>query len=155
MFDENIINLVIKQTNYTRDESIEKLKIWNGNYINVVKEYLNPNFQDKKVEKKLSKNQQIMTGIRNFMDEASKNYEKRKLAQKRMNNYKMKLQKDRLFQQQVEEENKISEIKFKTQQEEEKQIKLELYKKKKQEILEKQIIENNSDGLTINEIIEN
>ena len=38
------------------------------------------------------------------------------------------------------------------QQEHEKQVKLELYKQKKQEQLEEQIIENNSDGLTINEV---
>jgi hypothetical protein len=153
MSNENIINLVIKQTNYTRDETIEKLKVWDGNYINVVKEYLNPNFQDKKVEKKLSKNQQIMKGIRNFMDEASKNYEKRKLQQKKINDDKKKLQRDKMFLEQVEKESKISENKFKKQEEEEKKIRLDLYKQKKQEVLEKQIIENNLDGLKIEEVI--
>lgn len=152
MFNENIINLVINQTNYTRDEAVEKLKTWNGNYVNVVKEYLNPNFQDKKEQKKLTKNQQVMAGIRNFMDEASKNYEKRKAYQKQLNAYKAKLQQDKQFQKQVETEAKRKQEIFKQQQEEEKQIQLELYKQKKQEQLEKQIIENNSDGLTINEV---
>ena len=152
MFNENIINLVIKQTNYSRDEAIEKLESWNGNYVNVVKEYLNPNFKEKKEKKKLTKNQQIMAGIRNFMDEASKNYEKRKAYQRQVNAYKAKLQQDQQFQNKVENEGKKTQEVFKNQQEHEKQVKLELYKQKKQEQLEKQIIENNSDGLTINEV---
>ena len=106
MFNENIINLVIKQTNYSRDEAIEKLESWNGNYVNVVKEYLNPNFKEKKEKKKLTKNQQVMAGIRNFMDEASKNYEKRKAYQRQVNAYKAKLQQDQQFQNKVENEGK-------------------------------------------------
>ena len=33
--------------------AINKLEFWDGDYIKVVKEYLNPNFQDKKKQKKL------------------------------------------------------------------------------------------------------
>ena len=40
--------LIKSQTNYTEDEAIEKLKQWDGNYMNVIKEYLNPDFQKKK-----------------------------------------------------------------------------------------------------------
>ena len=40
--------LIKSQTNYTDEEAIEKLKQWDGNYMNVIKEYLNPDFQKKK-----------------------------------------------------------------------------------------------------------
>ena len=39
--------LIKSQTNYTEEEAIEKLKQWDGNYMNVIKEYLNPDFQKK------------------------------------------------------------------------------------------------------------
>ena len=39
--------LIKSQTNYTEKEAIEKLKQWDGNYMNVIKEYLNPDFQKK------------------------------------------------------------------------------------------------------------
>ena len=42
------ISLIISQTNYTEEEAKNKLEEWNGNYINVIKEYLNPNFKKKK-----------------------------------------------------------------------------------------------------------
>ena len=42
------IALIKTQTNYTDDKAKEKLENWDGNYMNVIKEYLNPNFQEKK-----------------------------------------------------------------------------------------------------------
>ena len=64
---EKVIDLIIRQTNYNKEEAEEKLKKWNGNYLNVMKEYMNPDFNIKKdVESKKSLNQQIMTEIRNF-----------------------------------------------------------------------------------------
>jgi len=72
---KHIIKLIINQTNYTEEESEKKLKEWNNDYMNVIKEYLNPNFQNKKVEKKnTSTNQKMMSEIRNFMDQASQTY---------------------------------------------------------------------------------
>ena len=53
-----MVKLIKSQTNYTDEEAIEKLNEWNNDYIKVIKEYLNPNFQNKKVErKKMSTNQ--------------------------------------------------------------------------------------------------
>ena len=63
---EKIIDLIIRQTNYSKEEAEQKLKEWKGNYLNVMKEYINPDFNIKKKEKKKSLNQQIMTEIRNF-----------------------------------------------------------------------------------------
>ena len=64
---EKIIDLIIRQTNYSKEEAEQKLKEWKGNYLNVMKEYINPDFNSKKREEtKKSLNEQIMTEIRNF-----------------------------------------------------------------------------------------
>ena len=81
MFEEKTINLVISQTNYDRDISIQKLEFWNGDYIKVIKEYLNPNFEKKEKNKSIkSVNQQMMVEIRNFCDNQISEYEKRKVT---------------------------------------------------------------------------
>lgn len=74
--------LIKSQTNYTEKEAIEKLKQWNGNYMNVIKEYLNPNFLKKKVVSKKSTNELMMGEIRNFMDTANAQFLKRKELEK-------------------------------------------------------------------------
>tara|TARA_A100001011_G_C14059505_1_gene735505 strand:- start:42 stop:380 length:339 start_codon:yes stop_codon:yes gene_type:complete len=72
---KNVIKLIVNQTNYTEEESKKKLKEWNNDYMKVIKEYLNPNFQNKKVEiKNESTNQKMMSEIRHFMDQASQTY---------------------------------------------------------------------------------
>ena len=77
---DQFITIIMNQTNYDRDLATKKLEEWNNNYINVIKEYLNPDFQVKKPEKKVSNNQKIITSIRKFMDKASINYERKKRA---------------------------------------------------------------------------
>ena len=42
------ISLIKSQTNYTVEEAKIKLEEHDGNYMNVIKEYLNPNFRNKK-----------------------------------------------------------------------------------------------------------
>ena len=62
-----------------KEEAEKKLEEWNGDYIKVIKEYLNPNFEkQKKKEANKSVNQQIMTEIRNFCDKQMSDYQKRK-----------------------------------------------------------------------------
>ena len=64
---DKYIPIVCSQTNYTKEEAENKLEEWNGDYIKVIKEYLNPNFEKKKKKEPIkSVNQQIMTEIRNF-----------------------------------------------------------------------------------------
>lgn len=72
------IALIKSQTNYTDDDAVKKLEQWDGNYMNVIKEYLNPNFQQKEKKEKKSINETMMGEIRNFMDTTQKQYEKRK-----------------------------------------------------------------------------
>ena len=77
--EKEVINLVMRQTDYTEEQSKEKLKQWNNNYINVIKEYLNPKFNKKEI-KQTSKtlNQQMMGEIRTFMDDVYIKFENRK-----------------------------------------------------------------------------
>ena len=65
----NNIQLILNQTNYDKEMATLKLKEWDNNYMNVIREYLNPNFNKKKKErKKQSTNQRMMTEIRNLLN---------------------------------------------------------------------------------------
>ena len=76
---DNSIQMIINQTNYDEEKAKDKLKECEGDHINVIKEYLNPDFRNKKVDgKKKSVNQQMMSQIRNFMDDISKQHQERK-----------------------------------------------------------------------------
>ena len=82
-----MINLVMRQTNYDKDVIIEKLEVNNNNYLAVIKEYI---MQDKKEKKKVenkSTNQKIMSEIRTFMDDVNNQYAKRKRYNERMMYY--------------------------------------------------------------------
>ena len=49
---KSCLKIVMSQTNYNQEEASKKLKKWNNDFIKVIKEYLNPEFQKKKEEKK-------------------------------------------------------------------------------------------------------
>ena len=70
---EGIIKIIQRQTDYDIETAIKKLDFWDGNYLYVIKEWLNPNFNNKKDEKpaKKSKNQMKWGEIRNFMDDVN------------------------------------------------------------------------------------
>lgn len=105
--EEEIIKLVKNQTNYDNETIIQKLKEHNGNYLNVIKEYLNPDFKNKKKENdNISLNQKMMKGYRDFLDNAYMQYQKRKEWDDKVKEY-MK----RVNSQQVEinEEVEINE----------------------------------------------
>ena len=64
-----LIELIMRQTDYSEETAKLKLVQWNNNYLHVIKEYMNPNFQEKAKENvKTTKNQMIYGEIRNFMD---------------------------------------------------------------------------------------
>lgn len=135
----------MSQTNYDRDLALQKLEEWDNNYINVIKEYLNPNFQNKKEKKKLSNNQKIITSIRNFMDKASLNYEKKK-------RYMDFLRRKKQMEAEIIREGKEQEIMYNKKIANQK-IEEDKIKKTKDEEEKKQIInENNVDGININEV---
>ena len=77
--EKEVINLVMRQTDYTEEQTQEKLKQWNNNYINVIKEYLNPEFNKKEIKQTTKTlNQQMMGEIRTFMDDVYIKFENRK-----------------------------------------------------------------------------
>lgn len=75
-----IVELVMRQTNYTQEEAIEKLEEHKYNYLSVIKLYMNPeNKQSSKpANANKTKNQMIYGEIRNFMDGVNKQYLYRK-----------------------------------------------------------------------------
>ena len=72
-----LINIVMRQTNYTRDKATEKLYEYNGNFEGVIKEYLGIENTNTREQIK-SANQTIFKEMRNFMDTTKADYEKRK-----------------------------------------------------------------------------
>ena len=62
-----LINIIMRQTNYTRDKAIEKLYEYKGNIEDVIKEYLGIDTITKQ-EPVQSVNQTIFKEMRNFMD---------------------------------------------------------------------------------------
>lgn len=83
------ISLIKSQTNYTEEQAKIKLEEHDGNYMNVIKEYLNPNFRKKKesTTKKRSVNEKMMYEIRNFMDTAASDFKKRKAEEEQKQKY--------------------------------------------------------------------
>ena len=72
---EMLLKMIMRQTNYTKTEAIEQLQKWNYNTLNVLKAYLNPDFNNiKKEECKKSVNQRMMTEIRTFCDHGTRLY---------------------------------------------------------------------------------
>ena len=47
------IKIIMSQTNYDKETAEKKLQEWKNDFIKVIKEFLNPNFQEK--EKKNTK----------------------------------------------------------------------------------------------------
>ena len=87
---DGLIQLIQRQTDYSKEKAIEKLKEWDGNYLNVIKEWINPNFKIKiEKTKKKSRNQMIFGEIRDFMDTANKQYLQRKKRSEYIENKKL------------------------------------------------------------------
>ena len=104
---QGAISLIVSQTNYTKEVAEEKLIEWEYNYINVIKEYLNPKFKNsvKKQPTNQSINQRTMKEIRNFMDDVNKKYKQRKEESKILEN-KQNMYKKQLYQQFLNEKKK-------------------------------------------------
>ena len=141
MFDKNLVDLVVRQTSYDYETAEKKLEKWNGNHINVIKEYLNPYFMEKKSGKKKSTNQKIMDSIRGYMDDVNKQY----LGRKRQ-------KEAAALEKKIENERKRVEEEFQKKIKIDEKNKRDLIKQKEKIEKEKQKFENDNDGLTINEI---
>jgi len=70
---EQNVPKVMSQTNYTAEEATEKLRLFNCDYIRVIKDYMG--IPEKKEEKKIkSVNQEIFRQIRTKLDNSMKIY---------------------------------------------------------------------------------
>jgi Tfp pilus assembly PilM family ATPase len=70
---EKHVKKVISQTNYTEEEAKEKLRLFNCDYMKVIKDYMG--IPDKKEEKNVkSVNQEIFRQIRKKLDNSMKEY---------------------------------------------------------------------------------
>ena len=70
---EKHVNKVMSQTNYTREEALEKLKLFNCDYMRVIKDYMG--IPEKKEDKKVkSVNQEIFRQIRTKLDSSMREY---------------------------------------------------------------------------------
>jgi len=83
---KEIINLICRQTDYTKEKALERFEFWKENYLYVLKEYMNPNFDPyiKKPTTTSSMNQRVFGEIRNFMDQGEKLLAFRKRKQKQI-----------------------------------------------------------------------
>ena len=104
-----MIDLIQRQTDYDKEMAIEKLKKWNGNYLNVIKEWINPDFNEKKETTSKSKNQMIFGEIRNFMDTANRQYLQRKKRSEYIENQRIAYL-NKLMQEKAKREGTLKKI---------------------------------------------
>lgn len=72
--NEEIIDIVLRQTTLTRDEIIERLNKNENNYIKVIEEFMGITKNITKDKKNITVNQKIYKEIRTIMDDASNNF---------------------------------------------------------------------------------
>lgn len=86
--NRTLIDVIIRQTDYTEEKAIEKLTEHKNDVIAIVREYMGvvkPPTRNDLV--KSSTNQQIFSEIRNLMDDAAKTYQTKKAYEKRKEEY--------------------------------------------------------------------
>ena len=85
IIQQELIKMVMRQTDYSEEEAVFKLKEHNNNYMNVIRESLGIKKSNKK-DNLTTINQQIYKEIRGMMDTAANNYrikqERQKLLEK-------------------------------------------------------------------------
>jgi hypothetical protein len=72
-YNEDDINTILTQTNYTREEAITKLALFNNNPICVIKNYMGIPLK-KEEPKKKTLNQEIFRQIRTKLDTSMREY---------------------------------------------------------------------------------
>ncbi len=68
------IQMIVNQTTYSKEEANEKLKLHNGDYVKVIKEFMG--IPDKNETMKKSLNQEIFRQLRHKLDESMNTYNK-------------------------------------------------------------------------------
>ena len=70
---KNLKTIILRQTDYSEEEAIIKLKEHNNNAMNVIREYIG-SFPNKSVKPYKSDNQKIYAEMRGMLDTAARNY---------------------------------------------------------------------------------
>jgi hypothetical protein len=76
--NEEHINMIMRQTDYTRETAQQKLQEHKNDLMSVIREYMAPSSNASAQVPKKSVNQQIYKEIRGLMDDASRNYANKK-----------------------------------------------------------------------------
>ena len=108
--ENQVLELVLRQTDLEREKAIELLKENDYDSIKVIKQYMG--IKEKKEEKQVSVNQQVYREIRGFMDNASKQYRFSKELEKKRDEMMQ-------FLKEKEENNQLKTIEEKEEEEEE------------------------------------
>ena len=110
---QHIIDIILRQTDYTEEQTIAKMKEHNNNAITIIREYVSGGIDVKGIKKETEKstNQQIYGEIRSLMDDASKRYISQKAYEKRKEEYMKYMQEKRLIaEQQQQQKTDISNV---------------------------------------------
>lgn len=94
--DKESIALIIRQTNYNEDEAKSKLIEHNNNYLEVIKNYMNPSNNKPSINNNKKTTNQLMYGeFRTLMDDASKKYRIKKEKEDKINQIIHNLKKEK------------------------------------------------------------
>lgn len=85
--NNNVIDVIVRQTDYTKEKAIEKLIEHNNNVLAVVREYMGVQPKQNAEDNNKSTNQQIYGEIRNLMDDAARRYNAKKEYERRKEEY--------------------------------------------------------------------
>ena len=102
---DEICKMIMRQTDYSYDESKEKLVEENYDYLKVIKNYMTSDVEETnntKLQQSKSVNQQIYTELRGFMDNTAEQYEKRKRQAEKVEEFKKKMAEEYERRQQQE-----------------------------------------------------
>lgn len=119
--NNQIVEMIIRQTDYTKEEAIEKLKKHNNNYLQVLKEYMNDEKVTEKKEESKSLNQNIYSNIRNFLDNSIKEKARQSQIYNKIKEQKEAYEKAKREKSGEKENNKTEPIKEEPSKEEPKE----------------------------------
>ena len=88
---EHCVDLVVRQTNYTKEEAITELIKYKYNYLQLLKDYMG--IKPKKEKQAATSNQERYRLIRQTMDQVEENYAKKKKQKELMEKLTNNLQK--------------------------------------------------------------
>ena len=106
---DEICKMIMRQTNYTYEESKKNLVKEKYDYLKVIKNYIIPEKEvnTKKTSDSKSVNQKIYTELRGFMDNSAEQYEKRKRQAEKIEELKKNMAEE--YERRKQESGYISE----------------------------------------------